>query len=197
MNSFARVLKNNRFLHNISNRGSSIPWGLFVLILTAVLPTAHASPEILVIDDFENSSLPEKKSELFLDKWSIVYDKGDTDIRVVTDTDRLLDTGSSKVLRIRGEDNSYNISKKVSFGYIDSYPYLEWKWKVTEYPSGADISDSRKDDSAAQIYVNFDLKARFWGYPKLFSVCYFYATTMDKGAAYLWETSEFICQEIF
>ena len=173
-----------------------------LLMVAVVLLVAHTSSrtqvpiyaetsEILVIDAFETFRQPERHLDrnpvLTENGWTVIYDRGVTSVEAVRDTDPLLNGGSSQVLKISGRDNSYNVSRRVPFEYISRYPYLQWKWKVSDFPAGADISDPRKDDGAAQIYVNFDLKTTSWGYPCLVSVCYFYGVSMLPGETYLWD----------
>ncbi|HET6485222.1 MAG TPA: DUF3047 domain-containing protein [Spirochaetia bacterium] len=151
----------------------------------------------VVIDDFERFTPPIHGSTLRSDAWSVIYDKGRTTIDTVSEAAPALTAGSSRVLRIHGESNSYDIAHEVPFHWISQYPVLRWKWKVTQFPVGADISDLSRDDSAAQIYVNFDLKASFLFYPDLLSICYYYGSTEPDGHVFLWEGYgtfvEFIC----
>ena len=149
--------------------------------------TVPVSADSVRIDDFEVFSQPVPSNKLTLDSWTVVYSRGETFVGISVERDPLLSSGVSRVLRISGRSNSYTISKNVGFKWISEYPYLEWKWKVTEVPWGADISNPDKDDGPAQMYVNFDLKDTFLWYPKLLSVCYFYGTTMNPGTVYYWE----------
>ncbi len=137
----------------------------------------------LTVEDFEAFEIGDESEK---GVWTVVYDKGSNEMEVVVDIDPLLSAGASKVLRIAGKNNSYNISIRTPFSRITETPVLSWKWKVTEYPEGANISDLQVDDSAAQIYVNFDLRCTYLWYPCVFSICYFYGTTMDPGATFLW-----------
>ena len=138
----------------------------------------------LSVEDFEAFNISDEKSAV--GSWTVVYDRGTTDARIVLDVDPLLTDGASNVLKITGEDNSYSISMKPPFRSISENPIFSWKWKVTRYPEGANISDLRLDDSAAQVYVNFDLQCKYLWYPCIFSICYFYGTTMRPGETFLW-----------
>jgi len=163
--------------------------------LVGMSTSVHA--DTIVVDDFERFTPPGRDLALRLDEWSVVYDKGKTNITTVTDPGPGLADGSSRVLLISGDNNSYDIARKVPFDRISRYPLLRWKWKVTRFPEGADISDPNRDDSAAQVYVNFDLKASFLFYPCLLSICYYYGSTEKPGKVFLWEGFgtfvEFIC----
>ena len=146
-----------------------------------------AGSDTVVIDDFERFTAPIPGATLRHDSWSVIYDKGKTTIDTVSDAAPSLTGGASRVLRIYGEGDSYDIAHEVPFRWISQYPILRWKWKVTRYPPGADLSDMSKDDSAAQIYVNFDLKTSFLFYPDLLSICYYYGSTEPDGNVFLWE----------
>lgn len=39
---------------------------------------------------------------------------------------------------------------------LETYPILEWRWKVHDLPRDADIANDVGDDAAARIYVTFD-----------------------------------------
>ena len=136
------------------------------------------------VEDFEAFKIGDEKSAAGV--WTVAYDRGTTDARIVTETDPLLSGGASKVLKITGKDNSYSISIEAPFRDLSENPLFSWKWKVTKYPEGANISDSKLDDSAAQVYLNFDLRCKYLWYPCIFSICYFYGTTMLPDETFLW-----------
>jgi hypothetical protein len=62
--------------------------------------------------------------------------------------------GGRRVLRMRSAGDSSNISRDVQ-GKVDLHetPVLEWSWKVTALPAGADARRKETDDQAAQVYV--------------------------------------------
>ncbi len=51
-------------------------------------------------------------------------------------------------------DDSFGLKRDISFD-IRKYPYLNWRWKVTQLPKGGDIRQRSTDDEAGQIYVIF------------------------------------------
>ena len=72
-------------------------------------------------------------------------------------------------------------SVKASFGLehrVDvmpsQMPYLTWRWKVTQLPSGADFRRSTADDQAAQLLVAFNDNR---------IITYIWDTTAPKGTA--------------
>jgi DUF3047 family protein len=66
----------------------------------------------------------------------------------------LIEQDGQRVIRLRSAGDSSNMSKdirgKVS---LASTPILEWSWKVTVLPKGADGRRAATDDQAGQIYV--------------------------------------------
>jgi hypothetical protein len=140
----------------------------------------RAMADSLLIDDFTQFALSREGSSLVTDEWSNVYDKGKTIAGTVLDNGR-------RVLSISGENNSFDIARKPPFDHISQYPYLRWEWEAILIPQGADIVDPNRDDSASQIYVNFDLKSSYLFYPSVFSICYYYGSTEKKGRRDLWE----------
>jgi hypothetical protein len=152
---------------------------ILAIVLSAVVGVRVIADSLLV-DDFSQFPPPRKGSSLVADSWSVAYDKGKTVAGTVLDHGR-------RVLSISGENNSYDIARKMPFDRISRYPYLRWEWETVRVPEGADIVDPNRDDSASQIYVNFDLKGSFLFYPSLLSICYYYGSTEKKGRRDLWE----------
>lgn len=75
-----------------------------------------------------------------------------------------------RALRLRSEGDSSTISREIK-GKVNlkQTPILEWRWKVTKLPRGADARKSATDDEAAQIYVTWPrfpeaLRSRVLGY---------------------------------
>jgi hypothetical protein len=158
-------------------------WALGCLLLFP----SETGAQTAVVDDFELFVPPAEGRGLAADRWTVVYRQGTTAAGTVWEADALLTGGASRALRISGRGSSYNVARSLSFRNIGSYPYLSWKWKVVAAPDGADIRDAARDDSAAQLYVSFDLKGSFWGYPLVLSLGYFYATAADGAGPYLWD----------
>jgi hypothetical protein len=152
---------------------------IVIVVLSAGLGV-RAMADSLLIDDFAQFVPPRKGSSLVVEAWSNVYDKGKTIAGTVLDHGR-------RVLSISGENNSFDIARKPPFDRIGRYPYLRWEWEAIRIPEGADIVDPNRDDSASQIYVNFDLKNSFLFYPSILSICYYYGSTEKKGRRDLWE----------
>jgi Protein of unknown function (DUF3047) len=76
--------------------------------------------------------------------------------------------GNARVLHMRSEGDSSNISREVKVDLKD-YPVLEWRWKAVALPAGADLRKKETDDQAAQLYVVFPrfphaVRSRIIGY---------------------------------
>jgi hypothetical protein len=76
--------------------------------------------------------------------------------------------GADRALHMRCNDDGSTISKEVKLD-IKQYPVLQWKWKTTVLPKGADSRHKATDDQAAQIYVLFPrfpqaVRSRIIGY---------------------------------
>ena len=64
--------------------------------------------------------------------------------------------GGRKVLHMKSASDSSNISKELK-GKVNlkETPILEWTWKATVLPPGADSRKKETDDQAAQVYVTW------------------------------------------
>jgi len=76
-------------------------------------------------------------------------------------------------LHLKSVNSSFGLERKVDIHPAQT-PYLTWRWKVTQLPSGGDFRRSASDDQAAQILVGFDDNR---------VITYIWDTTAPKGAA--------------
>jgi hypothetical protein len=59
-----------------------------------------------------------------------------------------------RVLHMKSAGDSSNINKDIrGMVHLAETPVLEWTWKVTALPKGADARRAETDDEAAQLYV--------------------------------------------
>jgi hypothetical protein len=79
--------------------------------------------------------------------WRIRVNRGSPDIHVVNDS-------QGSVLRLKSRGASFALERGVDVD-PERYPYLSWKWKVTELPRRGDFRHMSTDDQAAQILVAF------------------------------------------
>lgn len=82
------------------------------------------------------------------------------------------DNGTS-LLRMFSDKSSFGIGKEVKLSAAE-YPFLEWRWKVTQLPEGGDARIKKANDQAAQIYLVF---------PK------FPATVNSRVVGYIWDST--------
>lgn len=81
------------------------------------------------------------------DGWRVKVVRGNPEVGVVSE-------GQSSVLHLKSRSSSYSLEKGVDID-PDQYPYLAWRWKVTDLPRGGDLRNSSTDDQAAQIIIAF------------------------------------------
>jgi len=92
----------------------------------------------------------------------------------------VVNDGSARVLRLRSDGDSSTINKEIKVDCSD-YPVLEWSWKVTKLPKGADARKKATDDEAAQVYVTFP---RFPAAVRSRVIGYIWDTTAPAGATF-------------
>ena len=86
---------------------------------------------------------------------------------------QIVSEGRARVLRLLSEGDSSTINKEIKIDCKD-YPILQWNWKVTALPKGADARKKATDDEAAQVYVTF---------PR------FPAAVRSRVIGYIWDTT--------
>ena len=79
--------------------------------------------------------------------WRIKVNRGTPDVEVIHD-------GQGNVLRLKSQAASFALERALDVD-PSRYPYLSWRWKVTELPSQGDFRHLTTDDQAAQILVAF------------------------------------------
>ena len=79
--------------------------------------------------------------------WKLKEWKGKADVEVV-------EAEAGAAFHLRSRSTSTALYKEVKFD-IKDYPFLNWRWKVTELPAGGDVRKKTADDQAAQVYVVF------------------------------------------
>jgi hypothetical protein len=66
----------------------------------------------------------------------------------------VIEQEGQRVLQLRSAGDSSNISKDIRGKVrLAATPILEWTWKVTVLPKGADARKAATDDQAGQLYV--------------------------------------------
>ncbi|MGE5645075.1 MAG: DUF3047 domain-containing protein [Acidobacteriota bacterium] len=82
------------------------------------------------------------------DGWRIKVVSGTPEATMVSD-------GRESVLHLKSRSSSYGLERAVDADTAQ-YPYLSWRWKVTDLPRGGDLRSSSTDDQAAQLLVAFN-----------------------------------------
>jgi Protein of unknown function (DUF3047) len=82
----------------------------------------------------------------------------------------VVEAEGQRVLHLKSEGDSSTIGRDIK-GKVDlkETPILEWRWKVTKLPRGADARKGETDDEAGQIYVTWPrfpeaVRSRIIGY---------------------------------
>jgi hypothetical protein len=144
-------------------------WGLVSLAVLTVAAAAIAAE--VVIEDWSRHPVGAKgiPSGWQKQRW------GDPayDFAVVED-------GGRKVLHLKSAGDSSTISKDIK-GRVNlkETPVLEWSWKVTALPRGADSRRKETDDQAGQVYVTWP---RFPEAVRSQVIGYIWDTTAPAGA---------------
>ena len=97
--------------------------------------------------------------------WQVKVNHGRPEFGVCQDS-------SVPCLHLKSTSASYGLERKVDVQPA-RLPYLTWRWKVTQLPSGGDFRSSSTDDQAAQVLVGFT------GHRVL---TYIWDTTAPRGA---------------
>jgi len=79
--------------------------------------------------------------------WKVKEWKGKADISVVK-------APFGNVVHLRSSGSSSALYREMDLD-LKEFPYLNWRWKVTKIPRGADVRRRSADDQAAQVYVIF------------------------------------------
>jgi hypothetical protein len=68
----------------------------------------------------------------------------------------VVEADGQRVLQLKSEGDSSTIARDIK-GKVDlkETPILEWRWRVTKLPRGADARKGETDDEAGQIYVTW------------------------------------------
>jgi hypothetical protein len=94
----------------------------------------------------------------------------------------VIDNDGHRVLHLKSDSDSSTISADVK-GKVNlkETPILEWRWRVTRLPRGADARKSATDDEAAQIYVTWP---RFPQAVRSQIIGYIWDTTAPAGSTF-------------
>jgi hypothetical protein len=115
------------------------------LFILAVLPTAHATQEKVIVGAFSQSDLSAWEPKTF---------KGKTDYRLV-------DIGDRKVLKATSAGSASGLIKRMHVD-LTRTPILVWSWRVDDVFQGINERSKAGDDYPARIYVIVSGGLFFW-----------------------------------
>jgi hypothetical protein len=98
--------------------------------------------------------------------WQVKVNHGRPEFGVCQDN-------SGPCLHLRSVSASFGLERKV-YVLPSQMPYLTWRWKVTQLPSGGDFRRTTADDQAAQVLVAFEDNR---------VITYIWDSTAPKGTA--------------
>jgi hypothetical protein len=81
------------------------------------------------------------------DGWRLRANRGVPEVTVTTE-------GQAKVLHLKSRSTSFALERNLDVDPAQ-FPFLAWKWKVSDLPRGADFRHYSTDDQAAQLLVAF------------------------------------------
>jgi hypothetical protein len=94
----------------------------------------------------------------------------------------IVEAEGQRVLHLKSDGDSSTIARDVKNKVdLGETPILEWRWKVTKLPRGADARKGETDDEAGQIYVTWP---RFPEAVRSRSIGYIWDTTAPVGATF-------------
>jgi len=98
---------------------------------------------------------------------------------------------STVVVRARSDNGASGLITQTRVD-LEERPVLEWRWKVNELPTGADVSTKTADDAAARLYVTFDYDGLgLYDRLKLMLLRRVgYAEAPSRALNYLWSTTQ-------
>ena len=125
-----------------------------------IATTVSASPDHLLIDDFENG----------LDSgWTTKSFEGETKYSVV-------DTDQGHVLQAESKASASGLAYKIKYDPSE-YPVLSWRWKIEKTIDKGNEQTKAGDDYAARIYVIFP----HWFFPKTRTLNYIWANHLPEN----------------
>ena len=94
----------------------------------------------------------------------------------------IVEVGGQRVLHLKSDGDSSTIGRDIK-GKVDlkQTPVLEWRWKITTLPRGADARKGATDDQAGQIYVTWP---RFPEAVRSRIIGYIWDTTAPVGSSF-------------
>ncbi|MFN1833691.1 DUF3047 domain-containing protein [Balneola sp. MJW-20] len=159
---------------------------LFALLLLLIISSTRLKAQdsvgdIFMIEDFENEEIGNLPKKWYNQRGNNLPYTYTGDIRNEYKYQVMSENGN-KFLNYNGQSGKHLNYPLANKDNIDIYktPVLHWRWRIHEIPEGANEDDSDRNDTAASIYVVFDLgKVLFKKVPK--SIRYTWSSTLPEG----------------
>jgi hypothetical protein len=110
------------------------------LVLTLLLPRAHAQSHCKTIDDFSKAKVGEFPAD-----WKVRKDAGKEVYQVAEES-------GLRFLRATAKGLGIQAAKEYEWD-LGASPMLAWSWRPREFPKGADERDSKTNDSVLAVYM--------------------------------------------
>jgi len=153
---------------------------LLGLGLSLIFFGSAAAQSNSIVDDFEQDD-----DGAYPSNWVYVTSGGDVyDVSREMDDDdewaRVQKEDGRSFLRTYAEGTALRITARNGEEFdwsLNEQPWLEWTWRINDYPEGANETKSNANDTAAAIYVTFGTD--WLGRPK--SIKYTFSSTLRVG----------------
>ncbi len=122
---------------------------------------AFAEPSQRLLSDFADDTLSGWEGKSF---------EGETDYRIVDDA-------TGKVLRAESHGTASGLAYTIEYEPAE-YPFISWRWKISNVIAKGDSRTKSGDDYAARVYVLFP----HWFFPKTKTLNYIWANQLPKEA---------------
>lgn len=144
---------------------------------------ATAQPQIKILESFDQLPRPEDSAQptpqslmphqLAAPSWSLGRSKRPPfEYFLMSEGSQVFLRGTSPP----GADARV-IHKEIAWS-VQEYPWFRWRWRVQRFAEGATMSDSKKEDAAAAVYVTIKSGVR------AYVIKYMWATTDPIGSSY-------------
>lgn len=134
----------------------------------------------LLIEDFESTALGELPSGWYNRDFTVKITSSEESFKYRY---KVVEENGNRFLYYNDTDAhhmNFPLGRRMNL-HLENTPVLSWKWRVSKLPENASEADDKRNDSAASIYVVFDMGkvAFFKKVPK--SIRYTWSSTLPKG----------------
>jgi hypothetical protein len=132
-----------------------------LLIFLGLLLLAHSAQISMML-----LNIPSPAGNKLPDGWTVKINHGTPEVATGTGPD-------GAFVRLRSHKSSFSLERSVDVD-LAQYPYLAWRWRVSELPRGGDFRSAHTDDQAAQVLIAFQDRR---------VLTYIWDSTAPKGTA--------------